>query len=187
MAFSDPSTWNDSIHRVIAAQALNLARIDVGEILNFPAATGGVTELIGPKPDVIRLYDTPNRIQASDKYADAGLIITIGPLADVPGGGRIVHRDDRLVEYMVTALISLNREEQEQDSEEMGTDSLLARRVDAFLHDFWSVFQENFNLKGDYCPQGLVDDHAYTIAWDPETQYPKTLLLFHCSAKLYRR
>lgn len=178
----DVESWSDPLHRCIAAQAANINRIEAG--LDMERVDG---TLIGAKPDIIRLHDTPRRIQSQERFADAGLIVTLGPLYDGPGGGRIVGRSDRMVRYLVVAMIRLTREEAEQDKLEDGTDSPLARKVDAWRHDFSLIYRDNFHLEYDGCRTGLVDDADFTIQWDPDIQWPEALMVAQCEAKLYER
>jgi predicted RNA-binding protein YlqC (UPF0109 family) len=171
-------SWHSSLYRVMAAQVLNLQRIIPGEEI-------GSGVIRGVRPDVIRLHDTPDRIKARPGFEEKRLIVTVGPLNDQSDGGRIVHRDGRIVQYLIVALMALTREEQERDSREMGVDSLLARRCDAFIHDLKLVFKDNFHLSYPGCASGLVDDHEMDVTWDPEAEYPMALAVVKCVGQLY--
>lgn len=176
-SIADVESWNDPLYRVIAAQVLNLQRIEEGEVI-------GDHTIIGPAPSVIRLNDDPLRLQAKKKYEDATHILTLGPLNNA-GDARITSRDDRIVEYLIVALIQLTRAEQVVEEEEEGEGSQLARRVDSFLHDFRAVFNDNDHLGYPGCRAGLLDHHTYNVTFDPEMQWPRAMAVIRCTGQMH--
>lgn len=183
--WTDISTWDDPLHKVMAAQGVNILRMEAGLDLGSFDIHGDPRVIIGPKPAVVRLYDQPARLHRQARYEDAERIVTIGPINDKPHEGRVVNRDGRLIQYAVACQISLTEEEQVRDRDEEATDSPLARKAAAWVRDFRSVFNDNDHLIHAGCPTGLVDHHTYEIVWDPEVMYPSQLSVILVTASLY--
>ena len=176
--WTDVSSWHHPEYRIMAAMGAGLKTIERGMVVDWQNR-GQEVRLIGPTPAVIRLNDTPIRMQNANLFAEAERIVTIAPLTDNTVA-RFVERDDRAFEYVVSCGIQLTRSEQEQDQDELGTDSLLARKIDAWLHDFRAIFNSNMELAYDGCDVGLVDEHSYSIQHDPQIDYPKAIVLISC-------
>lgn len=177
----DVSSFHTGLYRAIASQANNIARITEGGELEDGTAFVGIT------PDAIKLNDTPERIKGRPTFEEGRLIITVGPLSDADNGGRIVHRDDRLISYLVMAMIALNRREQDEDEAAGGVGAVLAHRCDAFAQDFKSVFRDNDHLAFEGCPSGVVDTQSFAMGWDSEVQYPRAMALIRVTGQLYER
>lgn len=178
--WTDVLSWKHPEFRIMACQGGNIQRIEAGAAVDWKNRGEDVV-LVGPTPAIVRLSDTPIRIQDQNLYQDAERIVTIVPLIDRTAA-RFVERDDRAFEYMVVCGLQLSRAEQEQDKLEMGTDSLLARKIDAWLHDFRAVFNDNMELAYDGCPSGLTDDHSYSITYDPQIDWPRAIVQITCRA-----
>lgn len=172
---------NEPVYRVLRAQAANIQRINEGLVLAGTDGQGSQIELWGPQPNVIRLYDTPMRF-----YEDAALnawerIITLMPVFDRTGA-RFTGRADRQIVYQVQFLVRLTDREMARDREVSSIEGIrpdnpLAEKAHRLVFDWHHVFHDNPFLAGldEDCPNGLVDDASYDMAWEPGVLYPTSL------------
>lgn len=173
-----PEQLNDPLYQIMVAQGNNIARIAEGLILEGTDGQGTQRELWGPRPDIIRLYDSPLRMN-EDAALDAWQrIVTINPV-NARGIARIVNRNDRSFMYQVQFLVRLTEREISADrtaKQGLQLDAPLAVKAHKLLHDWHNVFFDDLHLETADCPQGLVDDAEYEVAWEPGAiQWPNVL------------
>lgn len=173
-----PTRLDEPMYRVLKAQALNIARIDDQVVIPGTDGHGNQVQLHGPRPNVIRLYDTPLRL-----YEDAALmnwerIVTLMPLTD-DTGSRLATRTDRTLRYQVQFLVRLLDSEIAADRVQASPkglrDNTLALKAHRLIYDWHHVFHDNMLLPDEDCEQGLVDDASYSLSWEPGVEYPGTL------------
>lgn len=170
---------DEPMYRILRAQAANIARIETDLILPGTDGQGNQIMLWGPRPDVIRLYDTPFRLFEDAALQNWERLVTLMPLLDEPIA-RITSRADRVFRYQVQFLVRLKDSEMTADRGQvsidgMRTTNVLAQKAHKLIYDWHHVFHDNLLLPDDDCAQGLVDDAGYIMSWEPGVEYPAAL------------
>lgn len=184
---------NEPNYRILKAQSLNLQRIATDLVLDGTDYKGDNIKLWGPRPDVIRLYDTPLRFVQDNLIANWERIITLTPLSDVEAA-RIVQRRDATVTYQIHVLVRLTDAEVNQDrlevfADAVRTDSPLAIKAHKAVHDITRLLDDNMHLIGldteepTCANSGLVDHASYAVEWQPGVEYPESLFTITVTAE----
>lgn len=176
----------EPMFRILRAQQANIARIATDLEVDGTDAEGNQVSLWGPRPDVIRLYDTPLRMFEDSALEQWERLITLNPVLD-SDAGRVVGRSDRDVRYQVQFMVRLTEIEIARDRSATSVngvrDSPLAVKAHKLVYDFHHVFFDNHHLITDDCAQGLVDDARYDMRWDPGMDWPYALFVADVAAR----
>jgi hypothetical protein len=165
--------------RILEAQQANIARIETDLVVPGTTGDGSQIRLWGPRPDVIRLYDTPLAFVQAGVLQNWDAIISLMPLQD-SSREQIINRNDRGFRYMVQFLVRLQDSEIGTDRAQAVVDGVkadnpLAAKAHRLVYDWHHVFHDNIHLETDECPQGLVDHAEYDMTWEPGVEYPMAL------------
>lgn len=171
---------NERMYQILVAQQANIARIKADLILEGTTGNGDQILLNGPRPDLIRLHDQPLRFAQDSAIENWERLITLTP-THVRPAARITSRTDRDFGYQVQILVRLTDREQFSDREQLvqggkRQENPLSEKLHRLLQDFHHVFFDDQHLVTDECPQGLVDDADYSIAFEPGVEYPMALV-----------
>jgi len=171
----------EPIYQVLRAQQANIARIASGLVVSGTGGNGGAVTLWGATPNIVRLYDRPLRFAQDAAKEGWERIITLLPVVN-DGADRIVGRNDRRAQYQVQMLVRLTQQEVTADRQQVVIggvvdDNPLAAKMHRLLYDFHHVFFDNHLLATDDCPNGLVDDAKYSLAWAADADYPMALVV----------
>lgn len=168
---------------VLHRQTRNLQRIDTGVDVHWKYGHNQRTfTLIGPKIDLIKLFDQPIRLMKEDRLInDDGQpwerIVTLSPTGQTFPGAIGARTDGRLTYRMLVAC-RITEAERKADHVEGVIGSRLGDKIDALLHDVLRVFYADLHLHripGD--PHGpendtLLSGQTISCTVNPEVDYP---------------
>lgn len=178
----------DPVFRVLNAQQRNIARIATDLILPGTDGQGNQIALHGPRPTLIRLYDQPLRLAQQAVLDNWERIITLMPLQNT-GSDAIVSRNDRIIRYVVHALVRLTEKEIRDDHNRVAEggimpESVLAGKMMRLAYDLHHVFYDDLDLaqQNGGCP--MVTHASYECAWDQEVAYPQAMFAMAVTARV---
>ena len=170
--------YSSHLFQILEAQRVNLCRLKKDLAVLETNGSQETRLLVGdPVPDVIRMFDRPERLFNDEAFKDLHTMLTILPLSDNPAGGRVVNRIDRQYTYQIFGAVMLTDEEAERDFKQDG-ESRLGCKVSNILSDIRGVFYDDLRLVvsgGNDCP--LVDDSDMRVTFVPEVQWPQAMFV----------